>query len=106
MAIFDVPGAYFNADVPGEKCIVLQIKGEFADIVCEMNPEHKKYTYGKWGKCDIPTSAESIVWIHGVRTTMVRPVYKILKYLGFVINPYDRCIANSVIYGKHFTIAW
>ena len=26
--------------------------------------------------------------------------------MGFVINPYDRCIANKMIDGKQFTIAW
>ena len=31
---------------------------------------------------------------------------KTLKSQGFVVNPYDRCIANSTIYGKHCTIAW
>ena len=31
---------------------------------------------------------------------------KTLKSLGFIINPYDRCIKNSVIDSKHFTIAW
>ena len=24
----------------------------------------------------------------------------------FVVNPYDRCISNSIIYGKQCTIAW
>ena len=26
--------------------------------------------------------------------------------MGFVINPYDRCIANKMIDGKQCTIAW
>ena len=40
--VFDVPGAYLNADMPEDKFIILNIEGEFVDIMCEVNPEHKK----------------------------------------------------------------
>ena len=42
MAIFDVPGAYVNADTPEDKFILLNIEEAFVDIMCEVNPEHKK----------------------------------------------------------------
>ena len=42
MEIFDVPGSYLNSDMPKEKCILLKIEGEFADIMCEVNPRNKK----------------------------------------------------------------
>ena len=29
-----------------------------------------------------------------------------MKYLGFIINRYDRCVANKTIYRKQFTIVW
>ena len=31
---------------------------------------------------------------------------KTLKSHGLVLNTYDRCIANSTIDGKQFTISW
>ena len=31
---------------------------------------------------------------------------KTLKSHGFLVNPYDRCIVNSTIKGKQYTIAW
>ena len=31
---------------------------------------------------------------------------KTLKGMGFVLNPYDRCVANKEINGKQCTIAW
>ena len=34
VAIFDVPGAYLNADMIKEKFIILKIEGEFVDIMC------------------------------------------------------------------------
>ena len=40
MAIFDLPGAYLNADIPEEKSIILEFEGEFVDIMFEVNSEH------------------------------------------------------------------
>ena len=42
MEILDLPGAYLNTDTPEDKFILLNIEGEFLDIMCKMNPEHKK----------------------------------------------------------------
>ena len=37
---------------------------------------------------------------------MVDLYVKTLKGMGFVLNPYDRCVANKEINGKQCTIAW
>jgi hypothetical protein len=29
-----------------------------------------------------------------------------LEANGFVLNPYDPCVANNMVNGKHFTITW
>ena len=42
VGIFDIPGAYLNADMPEDKFILFNIEGEFVDIMCEVNSEHKK----------------------------------------------------------------
>ena len=42
MAIFDVPGAYLNADIQEDKFILLKIDGKFVGFVCKVNPKHKK----------------------------------------------------------------
>ena len=42
MVVFDVPGTYLNAEIPEDKFILLNIEGEFVDIICEVNPKHKK----------------------------------------------------------------
>ena len=39
---FDVPGLYFNVDIPEDNFILLNIKGEFMDIMCKVKPKHKK----------------------------------------------------------------
>ena len=42
MAIFDVPGAYLNSDMPGGKFVLLKLEDEFVDIIHESNPEFIK----------------------------------------------------------------
>ena len=61
VAIFDVPATYFDADMPGENFTILKIEGEFVDIMCEVNPEHNKCMYVKWGKINIPNIIERIL---------------------------------------------
>ena len=38
--IFDVPGAYLNADVPEDNFTLLKIEDKFVDIMYEVNPKH------------------------------------------------------------------
>ena len=42
MANFDVSGACVNADTPEDKFILLNIEGEFLDIMCKVNPKNNK----------------------------------------------------------------
>ena len=38
--IFDVPGAYLNADIPEDKFILIKTEDKFVDIMYEVNPKH------------------------------------------------------------------
>ena len=48
--IFDVPGAYLNAEITDEKYFRLKLEGELADIMCDVNPDHIPNTRYKNGK--------------------------------------------------------
>ena len=50
VAIFDVPGAYFNADIPHEKYIRIKLEGEFVDIICDVNLDHIPNVWYENGK--------------------------------------------------------
>ena len=39
--IFDVPIAYLNYDVPNDN-FIFNLRGNFVDIMCQINPEHNK----------------------------------------------------------------
>ena len=40
VAIFDVPGAYLNANISNEKYVSIKLEGEFVDIMSDVNPYH------------------------------------------------------------------
>ena len=109
VASFDVPGAYLHAKMPNEngKQILLKIKGEFVDLMCEVNPNFKK----------------DVIYENGMKVLyliILRALYgciqsallwynlysNILVEEGFIINPYDKCVANKVINGKQCTIVF
>jgi hypothetical protein len=50
VAIFDVPGAYLQAEMPKEKNMLMKFRDEFVDIMCDVNPEYKKYVVMENGK--------------------------------------------------------
>ena len=36
----------------------------------------------------------------------IKKLLKDLESKGFIVNPYDPCVANKVINGEQFTIIW
>ena len=43
IAIADIPGAYLHAEMPKCNRVVLKLKSQFLDIMCQVNPEYTKY---------------------------------------------------------------
>ena len=43
IATFDIPGAYLHALMPKDKQVILKLKGQFVDIMCDINPEYKQH---------------------------------------------------------------
>ena len=43
MAIFDVPGAHLNSDIPEDKFVFIKLEDEFMDIMSKVNLEFIKY---------------------------------------------------------------
>jgi hypothetical protein len=107
VAIFDVPGAYLNADMPDNKFVILKLEGKFVDIMCGVNPEYlrdvrlengKKVLYLRILKALYGCIESALLWYSLYVST--------LKGMGFVINPYGRCVANAMIDGKQCTVLW
>ena len=107
---FDVPGAYLQASLAprddGER-VLMKMVGEFVDIMCKVNPEHEKNIIYENGQKVL--YMEILQAIYGCIESALRwyELYsETLEKEGFVINPYDRCVANKEIDGKQCTIVW
>jgi Reverse transcriptase (RNA-dependent DNA polymerase) len=101
----DVAGAYLNAKM--DDFVVMKFTGRSVDILCEMNPSYKafvtvengvKVLYVRLQKALYGCVKSALLWYDLFHNT--------LKSMGFVLNPYDSCIANKMVNGKQCTIAW
>ena len=50
LAIFDVPRAYLKTALPADKFLLMQIRDEFVDMMCEVEPEYISYVRYENGK--------------------------------------------------------
>lgn len=107
IAIFDVPGAFLQTEMPEGKHIILVIRDEFVDILCEVNPEYKEHArivkgrkvlYVKILRAIYGCIESAMLWYQLYTNT--------LKGMGFELNPYDKCTANKKINGKQCTIVF
>ena len=107
VAIFDVPGAYLHASFPKGKYVLLKLRDEFVDIMCEVNPAYKPFVRNEKGKKVLYLRIlqalygcieSALLWYQLYSSTLER--------MGFKINPYDRCVANKEIEGSQCTICW
>ena len=106
VAVVDVPGAYLHAAFPEDKKVVLKLSGVFVDIMCGVNPEytqHIVYETSKKGrkfKCLYVKVLRALYGCLESALLWYQLYSSTLEKLGFVINPYDRCVANKLINGK------
>ena len=107
VAVFDVPGAYLHAEMPSDKQVLMVLRGEFVDMMCEANPEYKAYVHEVNGKKVLYLKLlralygcieSALLWYNLFSST--------LEKMGFKINPYDKCVANKMVNDKQCTICW
>ncbi len=101
----DIAGAYLKAYM--KDYVIMKFTGVSVDILCEMNPKYipfvtiengVKVLYVRLIKAIYGCVQSALLWY--------KLFYSHLKKMGFVLNPYDPCIANKIINGKQCTIAW
>ena len=97
---FDVPGAFLQAEMSEEKLVLLKLKGRFADMMCEINPEHEKnilYEVGRNNRRTKVLYMKVIREIYGCIEAALQWYIlfsRMLEKMGYKLNPYDKCIAN------------
>ena len=105
VATADVADAYLKAYMTD--LVIMKFTGETVDILCKMNPKHRKFVvvengvrvlYVKLIKALYGCVKSALLWHELFSTT--------LEGMGFKINPYEPCIANYMIDDKQCTVAW
>ena len=101
VATHDNPCAYLQATFPEKKSkerVMLNLTGNFVDIMCEVNPEHKKHTIHE--NCKKVLCMDILIVIYSCIKSALRwyDLYsQMLQKDGFTINPNNRCVANKMI---------
>ena len=105
VATADVVGAYLLADM--DDFVVLKLTGESVDIMCSVNAKYNAFVVVEHGKKTLYLQLlkalygcvkSALLWYELFSST--------LTSMGFVLNPYDPCVANMMIDGAQCTIAW
>ena len=107
VATADVEGAYLHADM--DETVIMMFEGQMVDYMVQANPEKygpyvhttkkgKKILYVELLKALYGCIKSALLWYKLFTST--------LEQMGFVLNPYDPCVANKMINGKQCTICW
>jgi hypothetical protein len=112
VAIVDLPNAFIqtvNEKLKDEhKMDILKVKGKLADLLISVSPE----IYGPYATKENGVTVlylEILRALYGmIKSPLLfyRKLVKDLQSIGFVINPYDSCVANRMVNGKQQTVAW
>lgn len=105
VATADVVGAYLHASMPDY--VLVKLVGDAVAIMVSVNPGYAIFVVMEGGK---PTlylrllkalygCVQSALLWYNLFTSK-------LKERGFILNPYDPCVANCLIKGKQCTVGW
>ena len=107
----DVPNAFVQTTVPQEEDdekIIMKIRGALVDMLLEISPETYSDYVIQEGKSKI-IYVQMMKALYGMMKASVLYYKKFrgdIENIGYVVNPYDPCVANKVINGKQHTITW
>ena len=105
--VFDIPGAFLHADL--DEDITMILKGRLAELMVKVAPNlYRKYIF-------VDAKGLAILYVkmqkalYGLLRSALLFYNKLVANLesnGFVLNPYDSCVANKVVDGKQMTVCW
>ena len=105
VATADIFGAYLHAHM--KDFISMSFVNWAVDLLCEVNPEYAKYIvmegkvkalYFRCNKAIYGCVVSGVLWYELFSQT--------LEKQGFIINPYDFCVAKATFDGSQCTIGW
>jgi len=106
VATVDVPGAFMHADMDAEVRVCLV--GKMAKLLIKIDPDRYSSCV-TWEKGKMVLYVRLKKALYGTLQAALlfwKLLSSKLQEWGYVINPYDWCVANKVIDGKQCTIVW
>jgi len=104
--ICDIPGAFMQADI--DEIVHLRLDGPILSALLRIAPSYQQFVTYEKGKPVLYTELDKA--LYGTLQAALLFWERLSKFLtnrlGFIINPYDECVANKAINGKQCTIAW
>ena len=107
VAVLDIPNAFIQTDMEGEK-VIMKLCGELAELLVTTAPElYHPFLHDENGKAVL--YVELLKALYGTLKAALLFYKKLVKDLisyGFELNVYDPCVANKMINGKQMTVIW
>jgi Reverse transcriptase (RNA-dependent DNA polymerase) len=106
VAILDIPGAFMQVDMEG--VVHMRIDGPMAELLIRLDPAYyNQFVEMKGDKKILYLLLEKALYGTLIAAKLFwKKLTAVLVSKGFIINPYDTCVANKMINGKQCTILW
>ena len=85
----------------------MRIRGKSVDFFCELDPTLKEFVTMEKGKKMLYVQLDKALYGCVQSALLWYQTYSsCLTDMGFVLNPYDPCVANAIIDGSQCTVCW
>ena len=107
----DVPNAFVQTKIDqkeGEEKIIMKIRGALVDMLIEICPEQYEEHVVYEGKHKV-LYVRMLKALYGMLKASILYYKKFradIESIGYIINPFDPCVANKTINGKQHTLTW
>ena len=105
VAVVDVPGAFMQADM--DDIVHIRFTGEMLEMLLEIDPCYASYIcYERGEKALYVVLDKALYGTLKAARLFWEMLSKQLVEWGFVVNPYDQCVANKECSGGQLTVTW
>ena len=106
VATVDIPGAFMQADMVGN--VHVKLEGRLAELLAKIDPvTYNEYIHSTNGQPTMYVKLRKALY-GTLQAAMLfwKDLTKTLTDWGFIVNPYDRCVANKIIEDSQCTVLW
>ena len=105
VAVVDIPNAFVQTDMEGDK-VIMKMHGKLAELLVKVVPEiYLEYVTIEKGQKILYLELQKA--LYGMLKSVLLVYWKLqsdLESIGFVINPYNPCVANMEQGGSQLTV--